>query len=161
MANDTLSNDLLETIKKNLPKIAVQELTEILNLKKKTEDELEKSIRELTAVMATNEKLRAKLTIAEQNIHTNMNADIRQKELDARETQIVLKEEILKVRLESAQQRVSDSKEIVLAVFANNRMKYREESSVPTALPGFKGQYGETAPHVQSAMATKKVEQEG
>jgi dimeric dUTPase (all-alpha-NTP-PPase superfamily) len=118
-------------------------------------DVLRKRLAQLTDYKAQIKKMNESLDIAH-NVMKKQNTEISdlkkdvetlagyrllESKLKAKDIELNIKEQVLKVQLDCAEARVKDTKDIVSLVFQNNRFKYSENWSTTTP----SGQYQSTS----------------
>lgn len=130
--NESLTKELQEVINKNLPSqfgdVLKSRLTELESIEKKYED------LRLRHAALFKEDAEKSMKLSQ---HTSLESKI--EALTKQESEVdkkLLRLEISELKVQSAEQRNRDLKEVVGMVFKNNVMKYTESGNMPVPISG-------------------------
>ena len=143
---------LKEEIRKSLPSAVGDELQSVLSQAKSDREKVENLEVANKAIKEKEERLEKK----ERDVSTReANADSRAKALDDRAAKIS-ELEALKIRTEIKERildaRLDDMKEIVLAVFSNNKFKYTRAGHYPETTKNYDGTEYHSIQHVSETV---------
>ena len=153
-----IEKDILDAIDKSLPNMVGDTLKKRLeqadfesaNLKK-----VQEKVNGLEAELTRYKTLDSKFVDLEKRDRATSS---KESELNNRETILKLNEEFFKIKNDLISGRLQDNKEIVMAVFANNKIKYSEFGSSPMLIqPSQNGMY----PNIQQQPFSKTNEVTG
>lgn len=157
---DDLKKTITESIKKNLP----AEVGEVLKNRLIEADCLEKENINLSKKLEESEKECEELYYLKRDVGAlkGQKYELDQKEaaLNALYIKFEHLEEIVELKRQHAQEKISDNREILLAVFANNVVKYETFKSKDKSIP-VKDQYGSTTYDNQNESETETTKKTG
>lgn len=149
-----ITPEITKAIESQLPAAISSIIVERLSQVSSLESQLAEARRDRDAVHERNKQLSARESEVSIQHGTQL---AKQGELTLREAELVKREAkcaLNEVRLEMTQARITDLKEVTLAVFANSKLKYFESYSHPVAVPSSGG-------YVQNHSGSKTVETQG
>jgi len=153
-----MNAEINEIIKKQLP----AQVGEVLQTRLAQADQFERNLACANETIGKQARdiLSMQALVSEANAVKAREAALREAEakLAAQKIEADKTTAVLAVRTELTNQMVNQNLQVVLAVFANNKVKYQENSMVPFAAPP---SYQGGPPQIATGMGSKTVETQG